>query len=65
MANPWMDVRIVKGIIRVVADSINPKCIQWHRLRQRASAQKRIVDKLSVSSHAAELGCVKIEPHQR
>jgi len=65
MVNPWLDVRIVKGIIRVIADSRNPKCIQSHRHWQRASVLERIVDKLSVSSDAAELGRFKIEPHQR
>jgi hypothetical protein len=29
MTNPWMDVRIINGIIRAVAGVRNRKIIQW------------------------------------
>lgn len=64
MPNPWMDVRIFKGIISVV-DGRNSKRIRWHQLRQRAYVLDQIVNKVLESCHAAELGCISVEPHQR
>uniref|UniRef100_A0A0E0AQT5 Uncharacterized protein n=1 Tax=Oryza glumipatula TaxID=40148 RepID=A0A0E0AQT5_9ORYZ len=61
MADPWMDVRIIKGIIRDVIGGMDTEHIQ----QGTAALQEQIVNKLLKMFHCNEVARVNIEVSHR